>query len=52
MVDSRYQKLKEIHVKDIKNFLKKKKTKGKERPEKDISISLKKKKKASLLSRT
>ena len=33
------------HAKDIKIFQKKKKTKGKERPEKDIKILLKKKKK-------
>ena len=32
------------HVKDIKTFLKKKKTKGEKRPVKDIKILLKKKK--------
>ena len=32
------------HVKDIKIFLKKKKKKGKKRPEKDVKIFLKKEK--------
>ena len=35
-------------MKDIKNFLKKKKTKGKKRPRKDIKILLKKKKKVGV----
>ena len=42
MTNNYYQKHKEhsekMHVKDIKFFLKKKETKGKERPEKDIKI--------------
>ena len=38
------------HAKNVKIFLKKKKTKGKKRPEKDIKILLKNKKKKSLVS--
>ena len=42
---------KKKHVKDIKIFLKEKRTKGKKRPQKDIKILLKKKKKkTSILS--
>ena len=36
------------HVKDIKIFLKKRKTKGEKRPEKDIKILLKKKNQKSI----
>ena len=53
MANSYYQKYKERlrkekkHMKEIKNFLKEKNTKGEKRPEKDIKILLKRKKKKS-----
>ena len=47
------ERLQKKHVKDIKIFLRNKKTNGEKRPEKDIKLLLKKKKKkASVLSGT
>ena len=50
MTNNCYEKHKEKeHEKNIKLFLKKKKTKGKKRPDKDIKILLTKKKTASII---